>query len=61
MVPVPQGEFSLGSPATEMHRHSDEGPQHKVGVSAFWIGVYEVTRDEFDVFLKDETTSQNSD
>ncbi|SDW91821.1 Formylglycine-generating enzyme, required for sulfatase activity, contains SUMF1/FGE domain [Hydrobacter penzbergensis] len=61
MVPIPQGEFSLGSPATEAHRHSDEGPQHTIGVSAFWIGVYEVTRDEFDVFLKDETTSQNSD
>lgn len=59
MVPIQSGEFVLGSPATEKNRDSDEGPQQKIKLSAFWMGAYEVTRDEFDVFYKDETTSEN--
>ncbi len=61
LVPIPKGEFKLGSPSAEAGRNTDEGPQHTVGISPFWIGIYEVSRDEFDVFLKDESTSQNSD
>lgn len=59
MVPIKAGSFTMGSPDAEKGRKSDEGPQHKVNISAFWMGVYEVTRDEFDVFFKDATTSQN--
>ncbi len=61
MVPVPAGVFLIGSPLSEKERQVDEGPQRTVRVSAFWMGAYEVTRDEFDVFLKDETTSLNVD
>ena len=61
MVPIPAGSFSLGSPATEKNREAQEGPQQKISISPFWMGVYEVTRDEFDVFYKDETTSVNED
>ena len=61
MVPVHAGSFIIGSPAGEKGRSADEGPQQKLSVAAFWMGAYEVTRDEFDVFLKDESTSQNSD
>ncbi|MES2005414.1 MAG: formylglycine-generating enzyme family protein [Bacteroidota bacterium] len=61
MVPIKSGEFLLGSPATEKRRDADEGPQQKIKLSAFWMGTYEVTRDEFDVFYKDETTSENAD
>ncbi|MDB5280479.1 MAG: formylglycine-rating enzyme family protein [Ferruginibacter sp.] len=60
MVPIEAGNFLMGSAATEKDHAADEGPQHKVSVSAFWMGAYEVTRDEFDVFYKDETTSENS-
>lgn len=60
MVPIPTGSFSLGSPATEKERNSDEGPQKKLTVSAFWMGAFEVSRDEFDVFYKDENTPQNT-
>ena len=28
-------------------------------ISPFWMGVYEVTHDEFDIFFKDANTSQN--
>jgi len=61
MVPIPAGIFLMGSPSTEPKRESDEGPQKKIQIDAFWMGAYEVTRDQFDVFLKDEETSLNSD
>ncbi len=58
---IPAGNFQIGSPTTEKNREKDEGPQKKILLSAFWMGTFEVTRDEFDVFLKDEITSQNVD
>jgi formylglycine-generating enzyme required for sulfatase activity len=61
MVPIPQGSFLIGSPSNEKGRKPDEGPQKKIQISPFWMAAYEVTRDEFDVFLKDESTSQNVD
>jgi formylglycine-generating enzyme required for sulfatase activity len=59
MVTIPAGSFTIGSGDNEKGRNADEGPQRKVSVSAFWMGAHEVTHDEFDVFFKDETTSQN--
>jgi formylglycine-generating enzyme required for sulfatase activity len=61
MLPIKEGDFMMGSPAAEKNRDTDEGPQQKVHISAFWMGAYEITRDELDVFLKDENTSQNSE
>jgi formylglycine-generating enzyme required for sulfatase activity len=61
MVPIRGGSFVMGSPVTEKNRDADEGPQQKIELAAFWMAAFEVTRDEFDVFLKDENTSQNSD
>jgi formylglycine-generating enzyme required for sulfatase activity len=59
MVPIKSGSFLIGSPATEKNRATDESPQKNIQLSAFWMGAHEVTRDEFDLFLKDENTSQN--
>jgi len=50
MVPIPGGEFMMGSPATEANRNEDEGPQHKVKVEPFWMGKTEVTWDEFELW-----------
>lgn len=61
MVPVQSGNLLIGSPATEKNRSTNEGPQKNIQLSAFWMGAYEVTRDEFDVFYKDESTSMNED
>jgi formylglycine-generating enzyme required for sulfatase activity len=61
MMPIPGGSFLIGSPPAEKNRDADEGPQQSIQLSPFWMSAYEVTRDEFDVFLKDENTSQNSD
>lgn len=58
MVPVPGGEYTMGSPAAEKGRGGDEGPQKKVKISPFWMGACEVTFDEYDVYAdaeKDKT------
>lgn len=59
MIPIQGGKFLMGSSPTEKFRNTDEGPQKEIQVAPFWMGAYEVTRDELDVFLKDESTSQN--
>jgi formylglycine-generating enzyme required for sulfatase activity len=51
MVPVPAGEFLLGSPAGEASRSADEGPQVRVQVAPFWIGRYEVTWAEYQAYM----------
>ncbi len=60
MVPIQAGSFLMGSSEGEKGRESDEGPQRKVTLAAFWMGAFELSRDEFDVFYKDENTSDNS-
>ena len=50
MVPIPGGEFVMGSPAGEARRSDDEGPQYPVKIAPFWMGKFEVTWDEYDLF-----------
>lgn len=50
MVPIPGGEFIMGSPETEADRKEDEGPQFKVRIEPFWMGKCEVTWDEYDTW-----------
>ena len=47
MVYVPQGEFLMGSPETELMRRANEGPQHSVTISAFYMGKYPVTQQQW--------------
>jgi formylglycine-generating enzyme required for sulfatase activity len=51
MVPIPAGEFVMGSPASEKDRKPDEGPQHKVKIEPFWMGKCEVTWNEYELFM----------
>ena len=51
MVPIPGGEFVMGSPDSETARKPDEGPQHKVRISPFWMGKTEVTWNEYELFM----------
>lgn len=44
MARVPAGKFLMGSPTSEKDRLKDEGPQHMVTVSSFYMGKYEVTQ-----------------
>ncbi|GHU48943.1 hypothetical protein FACS1894200_06870 [Spirochaetia bacterium] len=52
MVRIRGGTFTMGSPASEPGRDSDEGPQHQVTVSGFSIGKYEVTVANFRAFVQ---------
>jgi len=47
MVRVQGGTFMMGSPANEPDRDDNEGPQHQVTVSGFYMGRYEVTQKEY--------------
>ena len=51
MVPIPGGEFAMGSPDSEPGRKPDEGPQHKVKISPFWMGRCEVSWNEYELFM----------
>jgi formylglycine-generating enzyme required for sulfatase activity len=51
MIPVPGGEFLMGSPAKEAHRKKDEGPQVRVKLEPFWMGKCEVTWAEYRSFM----------
>jgi formylglycine-generating enzyme required for sulfatase activity len=46
MVPIPAGEFTMGSNAKP-----DEQPLHKVKLDAFWMQSHEVTWDEYRLFM----------
>ena len=52
VVVIPAGEFMMGSPASEEGRHDDEGPQHRVTVRSFALGVTEVTFDEWEACVR---------
>ncbi len=51
MIPIPGGEFLLGSPADEAGRNDDEGPQVKVKVAPCWVGKCEVTWAEYRAYM----------
>jgi formylglycine-generating enzyme required for sulfatase activity len=45
---IQPGTFTMGSPATEQDRYSDEGPQTTVALTrGFWMGKYEVMQGEY--------------
>ena len=50
MVPIKGGEFMMGSPEAEASRRTNEGPQHKVKISPFWMQQCEVTWNEYEPF-----------
>jgi|GEM_PF-1173298 len=51
MVYIPEGEFTIGSPARE--GDADEHPAHKVFLSGYWIGKSEITFSQFDAFCQE--------
>src|SRR5690606_11732572 len=52
LVPIPGGEFTIGSPESEEGRRDDEGPQVKISVDPFWMGKFEVTWDLYRAFME---------
>ncbi len=53
LLPIPGGEFLMGSPPDEEGRFDHEGPQHRVKVSSFWLSRYPVTNEQYGRFLKE--------
>jgi formylglycine-generating enzyme required for sulfatase activity len=49
---IPAGKFVMGSPAAEIDRADDEGPQHEVTISKpFYIGAFLVTQEQYEVVM----------
>lgn len=60
LVPISAGSFLMGSTEADKKAKKDEMPQKSFSISAFWMGAYEVTHDEFDLFFQDEGFAENS-
>ena len=52
MVPVPAGEFTMGSSDTEPLREKNEGPQRKVALPAYWISEIEIPWELYTAFMQ---------
>ena len=50
---IPPGEFLMGSPDDDKDAADRERPQHKVGISPFYLGVTEVTQAQYDAVMGD--------
>lgn len=51
MIPIPAGEFVMGTPESERGRRPMEAPPHHVRLDPFWMQAHEVTWDEYRLFL----------
>lgn len=62
-VPIPGGEFAMGTPETEKGRGADEGPVHRVKVDPFWMSKFEITWDAYRLFMfaTEANEAQNPD
>jgi len=58
VVRINGGTFTMGSPTTEPSRSSDE-TQHQVTVSAFWMGKYQVTQEQYQTVTGTNPSSFN--
>jgi formylglycine-generating enzyme required for sulfatase activity len=51
MMPIPAGEFLIGSPEDEVGHEVDEGPQKTVKIEAFFMMETELTWDLYELFI----------
>ena len=49
MMLIPAGIFMMGSPEDELDRYGNEGPQHEVRISSFFMGKYPITQVQWQV------------
>jgi formylglycine-generating enzyme required for sulfatase activity len=56
LVHIPSGNFKMGN----NNGKANEQPVKQVEISAFWMGAYEITHDQYNVFFRDENLSQGS-
>jgi formylglycine-generating enzyme required for sulfatase activity len=60
MVAIPDGEFMMGSPAGELKRENDEGPQRRVKIARFFIGRFVVTQAQWQAVMGNNPSRFNS-
>jgi formylglycine-generating enzyme required for sulfatase activity len=60
MVPIQGGKFIIGSPETEANRDTDEGPQKEIELDGFWMGKFEITWDQYELFMYAENIVKDS-
>lgn len=60
MVPIPAGQFAMGSTEQDRQAQKNEMPRRTISISPFWMGAYEITHDQFDLFFDDENTPANT-
>ena len=51
MLPIKGGKFLMGSPPDDSNRGENELLSHEVEVTDFWMGKYEVTWDEYELWM----------
>ena len=51
LIGVPGGNFSMGSPANELERESEESPQHPVSIRPFFMSRYPITQAQWQVIM----------
>ena len=51
MIPVPGGEFAMGSPESEAGHQADEAPQVKVQVGPMWVAKHETSWSEYKLYM----------
>jgi formylglycine-generating enzyme required for sulfatase activity len=51
MLPIPGGQFTIGSPESEPDREDGEGPQVLIEVAPFWMSAHEITWAEFKQYM----------
>ena len=57
MMPIPAGEFMLGSPEDQANRQADEGPQKNINMEAFYMMETELTWDLYELFIDREKSA----
>jgi formylglycine-generating enzyme required for sulfatase activity len=58
MVWISDGTFYMGSPTTEPQRDNNE-IQHRVTVSSFYMGKYQVTQEEYETVMEENPSTSN--
>ncbi|MDB6056987.1 MAG: hypothetical protein JWO95_831, partial [Verrucomicrobiales bacterium] len=60
MLPIPEGEFMMGSPESEPKSTSDEHPQHKIKIEPFWMEQKEVSWNEYELWMYPDESKPHS-
>jgi formylglycine-generating enzyme required for sulfatase activity len=56
LVKIPGGKFIMGNNMGK----ANEKPAKQIQISGFWMGAYEITHDQYNIFFRDENLSQGS-